>query len=129
TPNIVSHIETGRIYLDGKRLIGAYDGVVLERMRMAIRGAVVVSLLFEDNALIGESWAEVLGLPDTGAMEPALQEVLERAIDEELLSSKKNLLASDDDVERLVARTVSRVCRDLVGKKPVVKVLINRLVD
>ncbi|MEJ6709706.1 MAG: ribonuclease J [Amylibacter sp.] len=129
TPNIVSHIETGRIYLDGKHLIGAYDGVVLERMRMAIRGVVVVSLLFEDNALIGESWAEILGLPDTGAMEPALKEVLERAIDEELLSAKKNLLASDDDVERLVGRTVSRVCRDLVGKKPVVKVLINRLVD
>ena len=114
---------------DGKRLIGAYDGVVLERMRMALRGAVVVSLLFEDNALIGESWAEVLGLPDTGAMEPALQEALERSIDEELVSAKKATLMSDDEVERLVTRTVSRVCKDLIGKKPVVKVLINRLVD
>ena len=129
TPDIESHIETGRIYLDGKRLIGAYDGVVLERMRMALRGAVVVSLLFEDNALIGESWAEVLGLPDTGAMEPALQEALERSIDEELVSAKKATLMSDDEVERLVTRTVSRVCKDLIGKKPVVKVLINRLVD
>jgi ribonuclease J len=128
-PEIVGHIETGRIYLDGKRLIGAYDGVVLERMRMAIRGAVVVSLLFEDNGLIGESWAEVLGLPDTGAMEPALQETLERSIDEELVSAKKNTLSNDDEVERLVSRTVSRVCKDLVGKKPVVKVLINRLID
>ncbi|WGI23410.1 ribonuclease J [Amylibacter sp. IMCC11727] len=129
TPDIESHIETGRIYLDGSRLIGAYDGVVLERMRMALRGAVVVSLLFEDNALIGESWAEVLGLPDTGAMEPALQEALERSIDEELVTAKKATLMSDDEVERLVTRTVSRVCKDLIGKKPVVKVLINRLVD
>ena len=129
TPDIESHIETGRIYLDGSRLIGAYDGVVLERMRMALRGAVVVSLLFEDNALIGDSWAEVLGLPDTGAMEPALQEALERSIDEELVTAKKATLMSDDEVERLVTRTVSRVCKDLIGKKPVVKVLINRLVD
>lgn len=129
TPEIVENIETGRVYLDGKRLIGAFDGVVLERMRMAIRGAVVVSLLFEDNKLLGESWAEVLGLPDTGAMEPSLQDALEETIDAELASVKRAVLASDDDVEKLVARTVSRVCKDLVGKKPVVKVLINRLVD
>lgn len=128
-PQIESHIESGRIYLDGKQLIGAYDGVVLERMRMAIRGAVVVSLLFEENALIGESWAEVLGLPDTRAMEQDLQEALERSIDEELSSAKKNTLSNDDEVEKLVSRTVSRLCKDLVGKKPVTKVLINRLVD
>ena len=129
TPEIVENIETGRIYLDGKRLIGAYDGVVLERMRMAIRGAVVVTLLFENNVLIGESWAEVLGLPDTGAMEPALQEALEQAIDADLASAKRKALSNDDEVETLVMRTVSRVCKDLIGKKPVVKVLINRLVD
>ncbi|PLS22101.1 ribonuclease J [Neptunicoccus cionae] len=128
-PKIVENIETGRLYLDGKCLIGAFDGVVLERMRMAMRGTVVVSLLLEDNQQIGESWAEVLGLPETPSNSPSLQEVLEREIDGELSAAKRNLLASDEQLEKLVLRTVSRVCKDLTGKKPVAKVLINRLVD
>ncbi|WP_069299734.1 ribonuclease J [Neptunicoccus sediminis] len=128
-PKVVENIETGRLYLDGKSLIGAFDGVVLERMRMAMRGTVVVSLLLEDNQQIGESWAEVLGLPETPSNSPSLQEVLEREIDGELSGAKRNLLASDEQLEKLVLRTVSRVCKDLTGKKPVAKVLINRLVD
>ena len=128
-PEIIGNIEAGRIYLDGTQLIGAFDGVVLERSRMAIRGAVVVSLLLEDNALIGESWAEVLGLPDTRATELGLQESIERNIDEELQRAKKKMLSNDDEIEKLVSRTVSRICKDMVGKKPVIKVLINRLVN
>lgn len=128
-PKIVENIQTGRLYLDGKRLIGAFDGVVLERMRLAMRGGVIVSLLLEDNQQIGESWAEVLGLPETASNQPSLQETLEREIDAELSKAKRGLLADDDQVERAVLRTVARVCKDLVGKKPVVKVLINRLVE
>ncbi len=128
-PEVIEHIETGRIYLDGSRLIGAFDGVVLERIRMATRGSVVVSVLLEDNRPLGESWAEIMGLPDTSAMQTGLQEAVETAVDQELLSAKKGRLASDEEVESLVAKTVSRTCRDLVGKKPVCKVLINRLVD
>lgn len=128
-PKIVENIQTGRLYLDGKRLIGAFDGVVLERMRLAMRGGVVVSLLLEDNQQIGESWAEVLGLPETESNQPSLQETLEQEIDAELGKAKRGLLADDDQVEKAVLRTVSRVCKDLVGKKPVVKVLINRLVE
>jgi ribonuclease J len=128
-PRIVENIETGRLYLDGTKVIGAFDGVVLERMRMATRGAVIVSLLLEDNRLIGESWAEVMGLPDTDPMQASLQETLERAIDQELEGSKKTVLASDNNVEKLVQKTVSRICKDLTGKKPIVKVLINRLVE
>jgi ribonuclease J len=79
--------------------------------------------------MLGESWAEILGLPETAASKPALQELLENAIDQELENASKNLLSDDENVERLVVKTVSRVCKDNIGKKPVIKVLINRLVD
>lgn len=128
-PEIVEHIETGRIYLDGRVLIGAYDGVVLERIRMATRGTVVVSVMLENNRLIGESWAEVLGLPDTGAMQKSLQETIEKEVDRDLGKAKTSRMSNDDEVESIVLRAVSKTCRDLVGKKPVCKVLINRLVD
>ena len=37
-PRVVEQIETGRVYLDGTVLIGAMDGVVRDRIRMATRG-------------------------------------------------------------------------------------------
>lgn len=128
TPQIVEHIEAGRTYLDGSRLIGAFDGVVLERIRMATRGSVVVALLLEDNTLLGDPWAECMGLPDTPADDVPLQEALEIAIDGALVGAGRGTLRDDDAIEQLISRTVGRTCKDLIGKKPVVKVLINRLV-
>ncbi|TMV57117.1 ribonuclease J, partial [Thioclava sp. BHET1] len=41
-PEVVEYIETGRTYLDGSVLIGALDGVVRDRIRMALNGHVMV---------------------------------------------------------------------------------------
>ena len=127
-PEILDHIETSRLYMDGTQLIGAFDGVVLERIRMATRGAVAMSIIIEDNEVIGV-WAEAMGLPDTIGTGPSLNEAIEVAVEQELMSAKKNLMKSDDEVDRLVSRLVSRVCKDAVGKKPVSQIMINRLVD
>ena len=127
TPKVVERIETGRLYLDGSQLIGAYDGVVLERIRMATRGVVALSVIIEENEVIGV-WAEAMGLPDTPASQTGLNDLVETAVEKELGKAKRNLLKKDDEVERLVVRTVNRVVRDAIGKKPVSQVMINRLV-
>ena len=127
-PKVIDHIETGRLYLDGNQLIGAYDGVVLERIRMATRGLVALSIIIEDKDVIGV-WAEAMGLPDTSGNQPGLNDVIEENVEKELQSAKPKLLKDDDEVERLVGRVVNRVCRDLVGKKPVSQIMINRLVE
>ena len=59
---VVDNIETGRVYLDGSVLIGATDGVVRDRMRMALRGLVVVSVMLEDDdtPADGGAWVECL---------------------------------------------------------------------
>lgn len=123
---IVDHIETGRTYLDGSRLIGAFDGVVLERIRMATRGTVAVSLVIEGTDVLGV-WAEPIGLPETETYEDGLSELMEEQIEKALAKSKAKLLKDDEEVERLVSRIVSKVCKDEVGKKPVTRILINRL--
>lgn len=127
-PKIVEHIETNRLYLDGKHLIGAFDGVVLERIRMATRGLVALSVIIEEGEVIGV-WAEAMGLPNTPAMQENLNAMIEEAVERELHSAKRKLLNSDDEVERLVTRVVNRTCKDAVGKKPVSQVMINRLVE
>ncbi|PCJ75387.1 MAG: MBL fold hydrolase [Rhodobacteraceae bacterium] len=128
-PKVVDHIETGRTYLDGKQLIGALDGIVRERIQMALRGHVVVSLVLEeDGSMIDGVWVETIGLPNDPRISGGIDGQLEKAIDKALSKANHKTLNSDEAVEALVGRTSNQVCKDLVGKKPVCTVLINRLV-
>jgi ribonuclease J len=125
---IVEHVETGRLYLDGSALIGALDGVVRDRVRMALRGHLAVSVIFdEEGRPMGGVWVEALGLPDTRRYPDGLAAAVEAAIDQGLGRAKRSELGDDDAVERMVVQTSNRICMDLVGKKPVVTVMISRL--
>ena len=127
-PKIVGHIETGRTYLDGKQLIGSMDGIVRERLQMAMRGHVVVSLVLEeDGTMIDGAWAETIGLPGDERVTGGLSGQLEEAIDKALAMASRKTLNSDEGIESLVSRISNQVCNDIIGKKPVCTVLINRL--
>jgi ribonuclease J len=127
-PAVVDHVETGRLYLDGSELIGALDGVVRDRIRMALRGHLTVSVLFEeDGRPAGGAWVEAMGLPDTRRYPDGLEAACEAAVDKALAGAKRGDLANDEAVERMVAQACTRLCLDLVGKKPVVSVMISRL--
>lgn len=128
-PKVVEQIETGRTYLDGKQLIGAFDGIVRERVQMALRGHVVVSLVMEeDGSMIDGVWVETIGLPDDARVSGGLVGQLEEAIDKALTTANSKTLNNDESVEALVGRISNQICKDIVGKKPVCTVLINRLI-
>lgn len=123
---IIDHIETGRVYLDGSQLIGAMDGVVRERMRMALRGMATVSVMLEaDGSLIDSVWVELKGLPG----EPALSSMLEKEIEEEIGRAASRTLRDDDALEKLIVKAVNTCTQSEVGKKPLVTVFINRFED
>lgn len=127
-PVIAEHVETGRVYLDGSQLIGAMDGIVRERIRMALRGHVAVSVIIDERGRpMGGAWVEVTGLPDNPRMRDGLVGALEGEIDRVLSRSKRSELADDEALDDLIQRAVSRISNDAVGKKPVCKVLISRL--
>jgi ribonuclease J len=127
-PRIVEHIETGRVYLDGTVLIGAMDGVVRDRIRMALRGKVAVNVIIdEDGRALDGAWVEATGLPDNPKMRDGLEGALEAELGRMLSRAKRTELADDDVLQDLVQRTVSRITNDAVGKKPVCTVMISRL--
>jgi ribonuclease J len=127
-PRVVEHIETGRTYLDGSELIGALDGVVRDRLRLAMRGHVTVSVLIDEAGKpTGGSWAECRGLAEPKRLRDGLSGAIESDIDRELLKMKRAALADDEEVEDAINRIVARVCNDRIGKKPMVTVLISRL--
>ena len=123
---IIDNVETGRVYLDGSVLIGAMDGVVRDRMRMALRGLATVSVMLEaDGSLIDSVWVELLGLPG----EPELSRTLEDEIEEEINRASRKISKDDDALERLIVKAVNTCTQSKVGKKPLVTVLINRFDD
>jgi ribonuclease J len=127
-PRVVEHVEAGRVYLDGTVMIGALDGVVRERMRMAVRGHVAVSVIIDEAGRpLGGAWVEATGLPDNSKMRDGLEGALEAEIGRVLARAKRAEVDDDDLLEELVQRAVARICNDAVGKKPVCKVMISRL--
>ncbi|WP_435167431.1 ribonuclease J [Falsirhodobacter sp. 1013] len=130
TPVPVERVEPKRIYLDGGMLIGAFDGVVRDRIRLALNGHVLVTLLLdESDELLGEVWVEVMGLAAKGRNGAPFSDTLERELTEYLEGAGSKLLRDDDRLEEGLRRMARQVGQDEIGKKPEVTVVISRLQD
>ncbi|WP_137699960.1 ribonuclease J [Marimonas lutisalis] len=127
-PTVAEYIETGRVYLDGSVQIGALDGIVRDRIRMALNGHVIVTLILdEQDEPLGEPWCESMGLPETGRSRAPLVEILEADLGQFLGRASEKTLADDDKIEQELKRIVRRVAQDEIGKKPEVTVITSRL--
>jgi len=129
SPKIAGFVETGRTYLDGRVQIGALDGVVRNRIRMALNGHVTVTLIVENNEPLGDAWCDVMGLPETGTSKAILVEVLEEDITQFLQRADRKTLRDDDKLSEALRRIVRKTTNDEVGKKAEVTVVISRLSD
>jgi ribonuclease J len=127
-PEVAEYIETGRLYLDGSVLIGALDGVVRDRIRMALNGHVIVTLILdEDDAPLGDPWAELMGLPETGKGGQPLAGLIERELADFLDRAGAKVMGDDDRLDDGVRRVVRQVSMEEIGKKPEVTVVVSRL--
>ena len=127
-PQVIDHVETGRTYLDGSVLVGQFDGVIRDRIRMALNGMVVVSIMVEDDdRVLDEPWVELRGLPETGRSGRALAGEVEAQIAQRIGRLSRADAADDDALEAAVKKAAQKVAQDEIGKRPEVTVLITRL--
>ncbi|NND41963.1 MAG: ribonuclease J [Silicimonas sp.] len=126
-PSVVEFVETGRTYLDGSVQIGALDGVVRDRIRMALNGHAIVSVILEDDEAVGEPWVEISGLPETGVSNAPLVDVMEADLGQFIGRAKRKTLADDDNLEKDLKRIARQTAESEIGKKPEVTVIISRL--
>ncbi len=127
-PKVSGYVETGRTYLDGSVQVGALDGVVRDRLRMALNGHVLVTLIMDENDdPLGEPWCEVMGLADAGRSRQPLAEVLEEDLAEVLNRADDDVLVDDDKLSEMLRRTVRNSANTQIGKKPEVTVVVSRL--
>jgi ribonuclease J len=127
TPIVVGHIETGRVYLDGSSLVGALEGVIRDRIRMALNGHVMVTVILDDDAeVMGDAWVEIMGLSSNGRSGP-LAETMEADLAEFLNGAGRKILRDDDKLDEALRRIVRQVAMEEIGKKPEVTVVVSRL--
>lgn len=129
-PEVAEYIEAGRIYLDGSVMIGSRDGVVRDRIRMALNGHVMVTLLLDEaDEPLGDAWVEVKGLPENGRTGAVLADTLEADLTEFIDRAGKKVLKDDAKLDEAVRRVVRQICMEEIGKKPEVTVVVSRLTD
>ena len=125
---MAEYIESGRTYLDGSVQVGALDGVVRDRIRMALNGHVTVTLVLdEDDTPLGEPWCDTMGLPETGRSRQPLDATLEEELGQFVERAKAKVLSDDDALEEGLRRAVRNAAQNEIGKKPEVTVVISRL--
>lgn len=129
TPHVVDHVDASRVYLDGDIMIGAMDGIVRDRIRLALNGHVIVTVAVEDDEPLGEPWVDLMGLPEMGKSRAALAEVLEADLGQFLMRAKPKTLKDDDKLEEELKRIARKTCSDEIGRKPEVTIVVSRLVS
>ncbi|PRY91252.1 ribonuclease J [Donghicola tyrosinivorans] len=127
-PNVAEYVDTGRTYLDGSVQIGALDGIVRDRIRMALNGHIVVTVILdEDDDPLGEPWCELRGLPEMGRNNAPLVDVLEEDLSQFMGRAGAKTLTDDDKLEEGLKRQARQTAQAEIGKKPEVTVIISRL--
>lgn len=124
----VDDVPTGRIYLDGTVLIGAMDGVVRDRIRMALNGHATVSVIIDENDdPLPDAWVEKMGLAATGRAGVPLARHIESELADYLERVDARTVMDDRKLDDGLRRIVRQAAMDEIGKKPEVKVIISRL--
>ena len=127
-PKVAEYIETGRSYLDGTVVLGAMDGVVRDRIRMALNGHVIVTLILdEEDAPLGDPWCELMGLPERGRSRSPLAEVLEADLGAFVARADRKTLRDEEKLDKELKRIARATAMNEIGKKPEVTVVVSRL--
>ncbi len=127
-PRVAEYVDTGRTYLDGTVKIGAMDGIVRDRIRMALNGHITVTVILdEEDEPLGEPWCDTFGLPEVGTSRAGLVEVLEEDLNQFLMRADAKTLGNDEKIEEALRRIARQTAQSEIGKKPEVTVVVSRM--
>lgn len=126
-PEIVDQVESGRLALDGNRLLPVDSTVLRERKRVVYNGAAsAVVLLDERGVLIEPPRLSLLGVIDPESESDIAEEACE-AVERALDRLPARALDDDQRVREIVTAAVRKTVNTAIGKKPVTHVEVIRL--
>jgi ribonuclease J len=125
---IIDEAPVGRVFRDGRLLVGSAEGPVRERRSLAFAGVVVVSLVISGR---GEPLAapEVMldGVPAADADGRSMSGIVLDAVEGTIDSIPPGRRKDKETVREAVRRAVRSAVEDAWGKRPIAKVLVTQL--
>ena len=124
---VIDHVPSGRLALDGNRLVAVDSPVIRARRRISFNGAAVAFLLLDGaGRLVDAPRISVQGVVDLEAESAILGQAVE-AVRTALGTLSESARRDDDRVRENAAAAIRRSFNKAVGKKPVTEVQILRL--
>ena len=124
---IVAHVPTGRLVLDGNRLLPVDSPVLVDRRRMAFSGtASAVLVLDGEGHLIQPPWILTNGVLQEDEAD-AILETADQAVRTGVAALSRAARQDDAQVAEAARAALRRSLKNAVGKKPVTKVQVIRL--
>lgn len=124
---IVGHVPSGRLCLDGRRIVPVNGGAMRSRHRMMLNGAAVATVLLTARGdLAADPRVSVMGLLDPEETEAAvadLVDLLRRTVETMPMQSRRD----DEAVRDAVRLAVRRSFNASQGRKPLTEVHVVRL--
>ena len=127
-PELIDQVSTGRLVLDGEKVLSITSEPIAERRRMLFAGHLGVSLAVDKRGvLLLPPVLVARGIPgwkDDGALEADVRGAIADTLD----GLGQQALADDGQLEEAVRIAVRRVLREDTGKKPVTVVRALRII-
>ncbi|MGF1609515.1 MAG: ribonuclease J [Kiloniellales bacterium] len=124
---IVDHVTSGRLALDGSRLIAVDSPVIRERRRLSFSGSALAVLVVDaGGSLLAEPRLTTEGVVDPEHEADVLDQALE-VIEGALRNLPKAARRDDERLGEAVRVALRRAFNQLVGKKPSTRVEVLRL--
>ena len=125
---IVDEAPVGRIFRDGRLLVGSADGPVRERRSLAFAGVVIVSFVLSGRGeLLAAPEVMLDGVPGADAEGRAMSDIVLEAAENTIDSLSGGRRRDKELVREAVRRAVRAAVEDAWGKRPATKVLVTQL--
>lgn len=122
---VVDQVPSGRLYLEGNRLVTPDSMLLRERMRTLHNGAMVLTVAVDKEGLVDEPMLETFGLLDDD--EGDLEDMIIAAAAKAVAGMRASARGDDGAVEEAVRIAARRVARQRLDKKPVTRVNVVRV--
>lgn len=126
---IIDNVPNGRLYLDGNRLVPAESEGIKDRRALASWGYVNVAIAIDESGDVVDGpllTARGLSEPDGSSADESLIDI-DEAAEVAISQMKRRKRLDDEEVERVLVRTVKKACERTFGRKPIVDVSVLRV--
>ncbi len=128
-PEVIDRVPTGRLAMDGRRLVPIEAAAMKERRKLSHDGGAVVTLVLDRQGLPAAApQVAVLGLPSGENGESGDRDGdLEAAVREAVMGLPGQARADDERVKEAARLAVRRTLGERTGKRPTTQVHLVRL--